>query len=191
MALILNEQQYSDAISIAMIHPPLENGTYGVQCFDGSTGVAVWDGSSWTGMENVARYSGRPLLLTREEKKQRIENILAGINAAKQSDQRAIAAASALALARHYATKMEKNRTGDKVRKHILNMCGFYLIAQHAGLSFDPADASTLASLTDKKLLTWAYDEIAKDDRDHIEAMLNGNSKREADLHAWLKDVLA
>jgi hypothetical protein len=191
MSLILNAQQYSDAISIAMIHPPLEHGTYGVQCFDGSTGVAVWDGSSWTGMANVARYSGRPFLLTREEKKQHIDHIIAGVNAAKQSDQRTLAATSALALARHYASKMEKNRTGDKVRKHILNMCGFYLIAQHAGLSFDPADSSTRATLTDKKLLAWAYDEIAKVDRDRIEAMLNGNSKREPDLQAWLKDILA
>jgi len=191
MSQILNAPQYSDAISIAMIHPPQEHGTYGVQCFDGSTGVAIWNGSNWTGMTGIARYSGRPLLLTREEKKQHIENILAGINSPHQSDQRTIASTSALALARHYATKMEKNRTGDKVRKHILNMCGFYLIARHAGLSFELNDDSTRASLTDKKLLMWAYEEIAKEDRDRIEAMLNETLKRGPDLQSWLKDVLA
>ncbi|PRC92500.1 hypothetical protein [Solimicrobium silvestre] len=182
---------YSDAISIAMNRPPLEAGAYGVKYFDGSTGVEVWDGNNWIGMANIARYSGRPFLLTKEEKKQCIENILAGINTPKQSDQRMIASGNALALARHYATKMEKNPTGHKVRIHILNMCGFYLLARNLGVSFTSNDNSTLASTTDKNLLAWAYQDIAKSDCDRIEAMLDGTLKRRADLQSWLKDKLA
>ncbi|MET3107349.1 hypothetical protein AAKU67_001582 [Oxalobacteraceae bacterium GrIS 2.11] len=182
------EIAYSDVISIAMNHPPREVGTYGVKYFDGSTGVEYWDGKNWDGMTDVARYSGRPCLLSREEKKHYVDNILAGIDSAKDSDRGAIAAASALTLARHYATKVEKNRTGNKVGVHILNTCAFYLLAQDLGVNFD-SDAQGPASATDREFLAWSYQEIAKRYRDSIQVMLNG-PKRASELRLWLNDIV-
>jgi len=198
MSPILNTQfatpmdiAYSDAISVAMNHPPLEAGAYGVKYFDGSTGSEVWDGENWIGSTNVARYSGRPFLLTKGEKKHHVDIILAAVTAGEKSDRNKIAAASALALARHYASKVEKNRTGSKVGIHIQNMLGFYLLARNLGMNFEPDDSSTIASITDKKLLAWAYQEIARKDCDRIEEIVRGRSKRGSELHAWLIDILA
>ncbi len=197
MSLILNAQStaamnitYSDAISVAMNHPPQEAGAYGVKYFDGSTGSEVWDGKNWLGTTNVAFYSGRPLLLTKEEKKHHVDTILAAAPA-KQADQNKLAAASALAMARHYACKVEKNRTGSKVVIHIQNMLGFYLLAQNLGMQFDAEDGSAMATITDKKLLTWARQEIAKKDSVRIEKTMADALKRGAKLQAWIKEVLA
>jgi len=198
MSLIPNAQfatpldiAYSDAISIAMNHPPLEAGTYGVKYFDGSTGSEIWDGEYWIGRTDVARYSGRPFLLTREEKKIHVDNITAAINAKDKSDQRRSASESALALARHYALKVEKNRTGSKVGIHIQAMLGFYILASNLGMNLDLDNNSSMASITDKKLLAWAYREITKEDGDRIAEKLSLRSKRGPELQAWLKDILS
>lgn len=182
--------EYSEATSVAMNHPPVEHGAYGVKCFDGATGVATWNGSNWSGMENIAFYSGRPLLLGKELKLQHIANILAGGGPTQTNDQRTIAGSSAVAVARHYATKMEKNRTGSKERQHTLTMCGFYLIAQNSGVNFDLNSSSTLISITDKKLLEWAYWEISEADRARFSAMLSGATDQKSALQAWLKELL-
>ncbi len=185
------EITYSDAISIAMNHPPLEPGAYGVQYFDGSTGSEIWNGENWVDSTHVARYSGRPFLLTREEKKQQVDRILAALDSRNPSGQNRMASESALALARHYALKVEKNRTGSKVGLHIQAMLGFYLLAKNFGMNFAMDNSATRASITDKKLLAWASQDIAAQDRDRIEEITGNALQHRAELQAWLKDLVA
>jgi len=192
MSLLHNEQAvtttdiaYLDAVSVAMNHPPLEAGVYGVKYFDGSTGSEEWDGANWIGRTDVARYSGRPLLLSKVEKQEHVDTILGTVSSVHTPS------ASALALARHYASKLEKNRTGSKVGVHVQNMFGFYLLAKNLGMNFDANDNSTPATITDKKLLEWAHQEIGKKDADRLAKIMREAAKPGPALQAWLKEILA
>ena len=58
-------------------------------------------------------------------------------------------------------------------------------------MNFDANDKSTPATITDKKLLEWAHQEIGKKDADRLAKIMREAAKPGPALQAWLKEILA
>ncbi len=140
-------------------NPPQAKGAYAVKRKNDVVDEAYFDADKWSGVGEVASYSGVPALLSAEARTQLRTNIRAGLETSDGIPEWKVAQESAIKLARHFAVRMSRDGTNGGKLSCVKSMVAWFRIARTLGVSF-VSDSPDASDQVDRALFAWGHVQI-------------------------------